>query len=86
MDEKKTFAEEALDILLTHPDSELHIFRGAWGELEMQMRDRSKDNAPIGASQIILHELYEKSNMNIDEIMIVALQNLRKELDNYGRK
>ena len=80
----KTFSEEALDMLLSHPDSELILYRGPWGELQLQMRDRSKDGIPIGAKQVLMHELYEKSNLSADEVMSVALQRLRKELDKYG--
>lgn len=86
MEEKKTFAEEALDMLSTHPNSELCICYGDWGELRIQMRDQLKDGTPIGVKEIISHEWYDQSNASIDEIMTFSMLHLRKELDNYGRK
>ena len=86
MEEKKTFAEEVLDILIAHPNSELRIFYVDWGALRIQMRDQLKDGTPIGVQEIISHEWYDQSNTSIDEIMTFSMLHLRKELDNYGRK
>lgn len=84
MEEKKTFAEEALDMLSTHPGSSLSIFFSDWGGLEIQMREHSKEKGPIGANEIIGSDLFA-SKLTIDELMVYAIQHLRKELDNYGR-
>ena len=81
----KSFAEEALDVLSTHPGSSLTIFFGDWGGLNIQMREYSKEKGPIGANEIITSDLFA-SKLTIDELMVYAIQHLRKELDNYGSK
>ena len=83
MEEKKTFAEEALDMLSTHPGSSLSIFFSDWGGLNIQMREHSKEKGPIGANEIIGSDLFA-SKLTIDELMVYAIKHLRKELDNYG--
>ena len=84
MDEKKTFAEEALDMLQEHTQSEIVLYINQFGELEIQVKDYSKDNVKIGARHIISHDVYSFSKVNIDTLMTLTLQHLRKELDNYG--
>ena len=86
MEEKKTFAEEALDMLQEHTQSEIVLFLNQFGELGIQVKDYSKDNARIGARHIISHDVCEFSKVNIDTLMALTLQHLRKELDNYGRE
>lgn len=81
----KTFAEEALDMLSTHPGSRLSIFFSDWGALEIQMREHSKEKGSIGANEIIGSDLFA-SKLTVDELMVYAIQHLRKELDKYGRK
>ena len=86
MDEKKTFAETALDMLQEHKQSEITIFISPFGGLKIQMKDSSRDNVRIGAQHVISQDVIEFSKANIDMLMSVTLQHLRKELDNYGRK
>ena len=86
MDEKKTFAETMLDMLQEHKQSEVTIFISPWGGLEIQMKDYSRDHVRIGVKHIISQDVYEFSKINIDTLMGLTLQHLRKELDNYGHK
>jgi hypothetical protein len=86
MEEKKTFAEEALDMLQEHTQSEIVLFLNRFGELGIQVKDYSKDDVRIGARHIISHDVYSFSKANIDTLMTITLQHLRKELDSYGRE
>lgn len=85
MEEKKTFAEAALNMLQEHKQSEITMFISPFGGLEMQMKDYSKGNVRIGAKHIISQDVVEFSKENLDSLMTFTLHDLRKELDNYGR-
>lgn len=86
MDEKKTFAEWAIEHLKEHPNCEITLRSGfgLWNDRILQMFDRSKDGKQITAQQVIMNNLFEQSKLTHDEILIFAAENLRKELDKYG--
>ena len=86
MEEKKTFAEWAIEHLKEHPDCEITLRSGfgLWNDHILQMLDHSKYGRRIAAQQVITNDLFEKSKITYDEILIFAAENLRKELDEYG--
>lgn len=84
MEEKKTFAETMLDMLQEHKESEVVVFISPFGGLKIQMKDYSRDHVRISAQHIISQDIYEFSKVNVDTLMTLSLQHLRKELDNYG--
>lgn len=87
MDEQKTqtFAEWLLDYTSTHKDAVVSIEQGPWGDIKIQIRDYSKRSAGIAAQCCIMQEIYRNSNLSFDEILIAKAEELRKEIENYGK-
>lgn len=87
MDEQKTqtFAEWLLDYASTHKDAVVSIEQGPWGDIKIQIRDYSKKSTGIAAQHYITYQIYRTSNVSFDEILITAAEELRKEIENYGK-
>lgn len=84
MEEQKTFAEWLLNFVKTHPESYMTIERGLFGEFMMRMCSMSKGRPIISKCSLPGIE-YEQSELTIDEIFIHAAEELRKEIENYGK-
>lgn len=85
MEEQKTFAEWLLDYTSTHRDAVVSIEQGLWGDIEIRIRDHSKRSTGITARYCIMPEIYLTSKGNFDKILINAAEELRKEIENYGK-
>lgn len=84
MEEQKTFAEWLLNFVKTHPNSYMTMERGSFGEFMMRMCSMSKGR-PIVSKCSLPGIEYEQSKLTIDEIFIHAAEELRKEIENYGK-
>ena len=85
MNEQKTFAEWLLDFVKTHRDVTWSIEQGPWGEIQVHVRVYSKSRSGINAKCSILPEIYQDSRVSFDEILINTAEELRKEIENYGK-
>lgn len=87
MDEQKTqtFAEWLLDYTSTHKDAVVSIEQGQWGVIKFQIRDYSKSRSGVAANCGITHQLYQASELSFDELLINVAEELRKEIENYGK-
>lgn len=87
MDEQKTqtFAEWLLNFVKTHRDITWSIEQGLWGEIQVHVRDYSKSRSGVNAKCCISQEIYQNSKLDFDEILIVATEELHKEIENYGK-
>lgn len=85
MDEQKTFAEWLLDYTSTHKDAVVSIEQGPWGDIRIQIRDYSKSRSGVAAQHYIMYNIYRTSKLSFDEILIVAAEELSKEIENYGK-
>ena len=81
----QTFAEWLLDYTSTHRDAVVSIEQGQWGAIILQIRDYSKSRSGVAANSAITHQLYQASKLSFDEILIEAAEELRKEIENYGK-
>ena len=84
MNEQKTFAKWLLNFVKTHPNAYITIERGFYGEFMMRMCQMAKGR-PIVSKCSLPDIEYEKSELTIDEIFIDAAEELRKEIENYGK-
>ena len=82
---KQTFAEWLMDFMKTHRDVTLSIEQGPWGEIQIHIRDYSKSRSGANAKFCILPEIYQNSKLSFDEILIETAEELRKEIENYGK-
>lgn len=85
MNEQKTFAEWILDYTSTHRDAVVSIEREQWGVINLQILDYSKSRSGVTANSVIMHQLYQASKLSFDEILINTAEELRKEIESYGK-
>lgn len=87
MDEQKiqTFAEWLLNYTSTHKDAVVSIEQGPYGDIKIQIRDYSKRSTGTAAQHYITYEIYRSSKLSFDEILVVAAEELREEIENYGK-
>ena len=84
-EKKQTFAEWLLDYTSAHRDAVVSIEQGQWGAINLRIRDYSKSRSGVAANYAITHQLYQASKLSFDEILINTAEELRKEIENYGR-
>ena len=87
MDKPKTqtFAEWLLDYTSTHKDAVVSIEQGQYVDIKIQIRDYSKRSTGIAAQHYITYDIYRASKLSFDEILITAAEELREEIENYGK-